>query len=60
MSDQQAFGVWCVVRQLPNLQNAIVVRHSQRSLAEEQMKLLQRFQPEAFYELMFEPNEAAQ
>ena len=45
---------WCIIRQLPNMQNRIVCRLRSRSDAEGHLRILRVNNPTAFYEIIFD------
>ena len=53
MSYRNRLQPWCIVRHLPNGQNQIIERFSNRSEAEAYMRTLQRLMPAAYRSLIF-------
>jgi hypothetical protein len=46
---------WCVIQQLPKLQNAIIARFRKRNDAEAYVKVLRQMNPAIVYEIVFDP-----
>lgn len=51
---------WCIVRLLPNAKPTIVARFRQRNSAEDCLNVLRRLMPKARFEIVFDPNLAAE
>ncbi len=51
------FDVWAIVRQLPDMQNAVVSRFRRRSDAEECLRLYRRHMPHRNYLLIYAPKD---
>ncbi|HEY9743080.1 MAG TPA: hypothetical protein V6C90_21540 [Coleofasciculaceae cyanobacterium] len=45
---------WCIIRQLPNMQNRIVCRLRSRSDAEGHLKVLRRLMPTLSFTIIFD------
>ncbi|MBD2090871.1 hypothetical protein H6F67_13525 [Microcoleus sp. FACHB-1515] len=54
MSYRQQLYPWCVVRCLPNMQNAIVARCRSRNEAEEHLKVLRRIMRDGEFAIAFD------
>lgn len=55
MTYRDRLSPWCIIRQLPHMQRIVVGRFRKRNDASEHLKILQRLNPTAHYELMFDP-----
>ena len=51
---QRQLSPWCLVQQLPKMQNRVVARFRLRNDAEEHRKVLRRLIPSARYAVVFE------
>jgi hypothetical protein len=54
MTYQQQLTPWVIYKQLPNLQQSVVYRCRRRHEAEAYLKVLNRHQPSAQFEIVFD------
>ena len=54
MSYQDQLSPWVIYRRLPNLQRQFIDRFRRRNNAEEYLKTVQRLQPQAQFEIVYE------
>lgn len=56
MSYQDQLSPWAIYRQLPSLQRQLIQRFRQRNHAEAYLRAMQRLQPHAEFEIVYEVN----
>lgn len=52
---RQQLQPWCIVQQLPNMQNRVVTRLRRRNDADDHLRVLRQRSPQMQYTIVFEP-----
>ncbi|MEL6815846.1 MAG: hypothetical protein AAFP03_13690 [Cyanobacteria bacterium J06598_3] len=56
---RQQLQPWCIVQQLPNMQNRVVTRLRRRNDADDHLRVLRQRSPQMQYTIVFEPPTSA-